>query len=231
MSLLAAAAVLVVCSRAPDYDANASSGRYELQFTAQGDFEFSLRNNRLELEVFDGPGPASVVCTYTQRVPPTAVFRTRLIQGEGKPRLSGTTVRFEKAAGPYELWIEWTNELDLYRSPRPNSRLPNEPIRPASTDFDNRLTGTATLNALVKSTTTLYLRGPALHATPPLPNASLALSQPLPARPLARFKATATGCKVKTVERPEAENGFTAVLLLSPAAKPRECTLSLEWKR
>jgi len=231
MMLLAAVAVLVSCARAPDFDEAASSGRYELQFTAQGDFEFSIRNNRLELEVFDGPGPASVVCAYTQRVPPTATFRTRLIEGATKPKLSERTVRFERARGAYQLWIEWTNELDLYRSPRPNSALPNRPIRPDSTNFDNRLTGSATLTALVKSDTTLYLRGSSLHATPPLPKAKWSLSQPLPSRTLSRFKAAGSGCKAKMVERPEGENGYTAVILLTAPAKPRECTLTLEWKR
>ncbi|MEP7362065.1 MAG: hypothetical protein ABI972_02335 [Acidobacteriota bacterium] len=231
MSLLAAAAVLVACSRAPDFDETATTGRYELQFTAQGDFEFTIRNNRLELELFEGAGPSSVVCTYTQRVPAGATFRTRLIKGTGKPRLSETSVRFVKADGPYELWIEWTNDRDLYHSPRPNTPLPNQPIRRDSTVFDNRLTGTATLTSTVKSNTTLYLRGPALHATPPLPGAKLSLSQPLPSRTLARFKASASGCKSKVVEDPESENGFTAVVLITPPDRPRECTLTLEWKR
>ena len=173
----AAAAVLVACSRAPDFDEAASTGRYELKFTAQGDFEFALRNNRIELEVFEGNGPASVICSYTQRIPPVATLRTRLIAGKTKPKLSGRTLRFEKAAGAYEVWIEWTNELDLYRSPKPNSALPNQPIRPTSTDFDNRLTGTATLISLVKADTLLYLRGRALHASPPLPQAKLDLTK------------------------------------------------------
>jgi hypothetical protein len=231
MSLLAAAAVLVVCSRAPDFDEGASTGRYELKFAAQGDFEFTIRNNRLELELFEGAGPSSVVCSYTQRVPAGASFRARLIQGSGKPKLSGTAVRFEKAAGPYELWIEWTNEREIYRSPRPNSPLPNQPIRHSSTAFDNRLTGLATLTGIVKSNTTLYLRGSSLHATPPLSGAKLSISQPLPARPLARFKAAASGCKLKVIEQPESENGFTAVVILTPPERPRECKTTFEWKR
>lgn len=229
--MLLAAALLVVCGRAPDYDADASTGRYELKFTAQGDFEFALRNNRLELEVFDGQGPAGVVCAYTQRVPPAVTYKLRVLEGATKPKLSGERLRFEKANGAYEVWWEWTDEHTIYRSPRPNSALPNTRLRPASTDFDNKLEGSATLTALVKSTTTVYVRGSAVHTSPPLPQAKLELTQPMPSRTLARFKPTASGCKLRIVERPEAENGFTTVLTLIPPERPRECVLSLAWKR
>lgn len=229
--MLLAAALLVVCGRAPDYDADATTGRYELKFTAQGDFEFALRNNRLELEVFDGQGPAGVVCLYTQRVPPAVTYKLRVIEGATKPKLSGERLRFEKAQGSYEVWWEWTDEQALYRSPRPNSALPNTRIKPATTAFDNKLEGSATLTALVKTATTVYVRGAAVHTSPPLPGAKLSLTQPLPGRALARFKQSASGCKVKLVERPEAENGYTAVLTLQPPERPRECALSVAWRR
>jgi hypothetical protein len=231
MSPLAVAVVLIACSRAPDFDENATTGRYELQFTAQGDFEFAIRNNRLELEVFDGQGPAGVVCSYTQRVPHTAAFRTRLIAGATRPKLSDRTVRFVKAAGPYEVWIEWTNEHVAAYSPRPDTPLPNQPIRPASNEFDNRLDGIATVTAMVKANTTFYLRGTALHATPILPLAKFALSQPLPDRRLSRFKASSAGCRSRVMTQPEEENGFTAIVQVTPLYRPRECTLTLEWKR
>ena len=231
MSLFAAAVVLVACSRAPDFDENATNGRFELQFTAQGDFEFAIRNGRLELEVFDGAGPASVVCSYTQRVPHTATFRARVITGATRPKTTENAVRFLKAAGPYEVWIEWTNEHVVYHSPRTDSPLPNQPIRPVSSEFDNRINGIATLTALVKSNTTFYLRGSSLHATPILLNAKFSLSQPLPDRKVTRFKASAAGCRSRVIDPPEEENGFTAVVLVMPLYRPRECVLTLEWKR
>lgn len=231
MLLLAAAVALVACGRAPDFDEAASTGRFELKFTAHGDFEFTLRNGRLELEVFEGGGPASVVCVYTQRVPPAASIQARLLEGARKPKVVGERIRFENAEGPYEVWFEWTNEHALYRSPRPDSVLPGQRLRQGATVHDNKLVGAATLTAVVKAATTVYIRGAAVHASPPLPNAKLGLSQPLPGRALARFKASAAGCKAKVVESPEAENGFTAVVMLMPARRPRECTLSVEWRR
>lgn len=231
MLLLASALVMVACERAADYDADAATGRYELAFDAEGDFEFSIQNGRLQLERFTGAGPTNIRCTYSQQPPPRATLTPRLIQGKSKPKLVEGRVRLEKAAGPQQIWIEWAHPSYVYHSPRAGSKLPNAAIRRSDAGaFDNAIEGRLTLEAMFKTETLVYVRGDKVHATPLLPDARLTQTQPLPSRALRSLKATAKGCKVRTATEPSEESGWTAVIAVtSKRAEP--CKLELTWKR
>jgi hypothetical protein len=228
---LAAALVPVPCERSADYDAEASAGRYELTFEATGDFEFSVRNATLLLERFSGAGPSALRCTYSQRPPADAAFVPRIIRGKGKVHLIGGGARIEKASGRYELWLEWSNPRFVYRAPARGSALPGTVIAPAAPSaFDNALEGRLSLEGFFKTETLIYVRAGTVHTSPRLMNATLTLSQPLPERALRLWRASADGCRTRTLTEPGPESGWTGVVAVTPR-KPGRCTVTLLWRR
>lgn len=228
---LAAALVSIPCERSADYDAEASAGRYELSFDASGDFEFSIRDGSLVLERFSGAGPSALRCTYSQRPPAESAFAPRIIRGKGKVHLIDGRARLEKASGPYELWLEWSNPRFVYRAPTRGSALPGTVITPAALPaFDNAIEGRLSLDGFFKTETRIYVRGERVHVSPRLLSAKLTLSQPLPERALRLWRASAAGCRTRTLTEPGPESGWTGVVAVTPR-KPGPCTVRLQWRR
>jgi hypothetical protein len=226
----AQAAESVLTARAADFSANSRFGRFEIRAEVEGTVDLTLDGTRLVAEVFTGSKFIGAAATYTQPIPraPFRSFRVVSI-GAAKAKL----VQEPAHSNGYQARVRISNKERRLANIRllweSDGRFRGTPVSVAPGERNNALEGRMELTGRFANEVELRLRGSQVEADGPFVLQQLKLTQPLPAQDLAKLKKEG---KVEIVDKPSAENRYTATIRVR-GVKPEgeDRTIVLIWSR